>query len=101
MAEKLNISQPRIASMEKEEKNIKISTMERIAESLNCDFVYAFIPREKIDDIIYNQAKKKAEKILSRTKKNMALENQAAEDSALLEDIIQELLKGNIARIWD
>lgn len=101
LAKKLEISQPRVVNMEKNEKNIKISTMERIACLLNCDFVYAFVPREDINEIIYNQAKKKAKKILNKVNKNMGLENQLTESDELLEDIIKELLSQNIARIWD
>ena len=101
LAKRLEISQPRIVAMEKNERNVKISTMERIADTLNCDFSYAFVPRENIDDIIYNQAKKKAKKILDKVNKNMGLENQLAKTDDLLKDIIEELLDGNIARIWD
>ena len=101
LAKRLEISQPRIVAMEKNERNVKISTMERIADTLNCDFSYAFVPRENIDDIIYNQAKKKAKKILNKVNKNMGLENQLAKTDDLLKDIIEELLDGNIARIWD
>ena len=101
LAKRLEISQPRVVAMEKNERNVKISTMEKIAEVLNCDFSYAFVPRENIDDIIYNQAKKKAKKILDKVNKNMGLENQLAKTDDLLKDIIEELLDGNIARIWD
>lgn len=101
LAKKIDVSQPRVINMEKNEQNIKISTMERIANALNCDFVYALVPRENIDDIIYNQAKKKALKILNKVKKNMGLENQLAESEDTLEDLIQELSDNNIARIWD
>ena len=101
LAKRLEISQPRIVAMEKNERNIKISTMERIADVLNCDFSYAFVPRENIDDIIYNQAKKKAQKILDKVNKNMGFENQLAKTDDLLKDIIEELLDGNISRLWD
>ena len=101
LAKRLEISQPRIVAMEKNERNVKISTMEKIADVLNCDFSYAFVPRENIDDIIYNQAKKKAQKILDKVNKNMGLENQLVKTDELLKDIIEELLDGNIARIWD
>lgn len=101
LAKRLEISQPRIVAMEKNERNVKISTMERIADVLNCDFTYAFIPREHIDDIIYNQAKKKALKILSKVHTNMSLENQLTDSDELVEDIIKDLLDDNISRIWD
>ncbi len=101
LAKKINVAQPRVINLEKNEKNTKISTMERIADALNCDFVYAFIPRENIDDIIYNQAKKKALKILSKVHTNMSLENQLVDSDELVEDIINDLLDDNISRIWD
>ena len=101
LAKKINVAQPRVINLEKNEKNTKISTMERIADALNCDFVYAFIPRENIDDIIYNQAKKKALKILSKVQTNMSLENQQTDSDELVEDIIKDLLDDNISRIWD
>lgn len=101
LAKKVEVSQPRIVNMEKNEKNIKISTMEKVADALNCNFVYAFVPRENIDEIIYNQAKKRAMKILNKVNHNMGLENQLAKSDEILEDIIKDLLDGNIARIWD
>lgn len=101
LAKKINVAQPRVINLEKNERNTKISTMERIADALNCDFVYAFIPRENIDDIIYNQAKKKALKILSKVHTNMSLENQLTDSDELVEDIIKDLLDDNISRIWD
>jgi len=101
LAKRIGVAQPRIVNLEKNEKNTKISTMERIADALNCDFVYAFIPRENIDNIIYNQAKKKALKILNKVNANMNLENQLSKNNELLEDLINELLNDNIARIWD
>lgn len=101
LAKRINVAQSRVVNLEKNEKNTKISTMERIADSLNCDFVYAFVPRENIDDIIYNQAKKKALKILNKVKTNMGLENQLSDNKETLDDLIQELLNNNITRIWD
>lgn len=101
LAKKINVTQPRVINLEKNEKNTKISTMERIADALNCDFVYVFVPRENIDDIIYNQAKKKALKILNKVNTNMSLENQLTDTDELTEDIIKELLDDNISRIWD
>jgi predicted DNA-binding mobile mystery protein A len=101
LAQFLNVSQSRIVRIEQNEQNVKISTMEKIADALNCDFVYAFVPRDNINNIIYNQAKKKALKILNKVNTNMGLENQLSQNNSTLDDIINELLDKNIARIWD
>ena len=101
LAKKINVSQSRVVNLEKNEKNTKISTMERIADALDCDFVYAIIPRKNIDDILYNQAKKRALAILNKININIGLENQLSENKYSLEDLTEELLNKNIARIWD
>ena len=104
LAKRIGVSQPRVFAMEKNEKNIKISTMERIADALDCDFVYAIVPREKFDDIIYKQAQKKAKKILTKFNKNMELKNQLDEKDALdtiLKDIVKDLLYKNARKLWD
>ncbi len=36
LAKRIGVSQPRVFAMEKNEKNIKISTMERIADACRC-----------------------------------------------------------------
>ena len=74
------------------------------ADALNCDFVYAIVPREKFDDIIYKQAQKKAMKILGKVNKNMGLENQLANKDVLediLKDIVKDLLYKNSKKLWD
>ena len=104
LAKRIGVSQPRVFAMEKNEKNIKISTMERIADALDCDFVYAIVPREKFDDIIYKQAQKKAKKILTKFNKNMELKNQFDEKDVLdtiLKDIVKDLLYKNARKLWD
>lgn len=100
-SKKLKISQPRLVFMEKNEKNLKLSTMEKIADELNCDFVYALVPREKINNIIYNRAKQKALQIVNKVNNNMSLENQLSGDKEILEETIEDLLNKKITRIWD
>jgi predicted DNA-binding mobile mystery protein A len=101
LAERVGLSQPRIAKMELNENNLKISTMKKIAEGLDCDFVYGFIPKSSLQETIKRQARKKAEAILSSVNTNMALENQLADDPHILTDMADEMIAKNIRRIWD
>lgn len=100
-SKKLKVSQPRLAVIEKNEKNLKLSTMEKIADELNCDFVYALVPRENVNDIIYNRAKQKALNIVAKVNNNMSLENQLSENKEILEDTIEYLLSKKATKIWD
>ena len=101
LAERVGLSQPRIAKMELNENNLKISTMKKIAEGLDCDFVYGFVPKSSLQETINRQARKKAEAILSNVNTNMALEDQLADDPNILTDVANEMIAKNIKRIWD
>lgn len=100
-AKRLKVSQPRLTFIEKNEKNLKLSTMEKIADELNCDFVYALVPRENVNDIIYNRAKQKALNIVTKVNNNMSLENQLSENKEILEDTIEYLISKKATKIWD
>ena len=101
LAERVGLSQPRIAKMELNENNLKISTMKKIADGLDCDFVYGFVPKSSLQETINRQARKKAEAILSNVNTNMALEDQLADDPNILTDVADEMIAKNIKRIWD
>lgn len=101
LAKRLGVSQPRISVMEKNEKNLKISTMEKIAESINCDFVYYFKPKTSFQDFVGNQARRKAEEILKTVNLNMALEDQKIAEQEAVEDMMSDFINNNTKRIWD
>lgn len=101
LAKRLGITQPRISKMEMNEENLKISTMKKIAQALNCDFVYYFKPQNSFQGIVENQARKKAIEILQQVNLNMALENQSIVTDEVIEDLVQELIYKDTKKIWD
>jgi predicted DNA-binding mobile mystery protein A len=50
LAKRLGISQPSATSLEhnEEDRTITLSRLDAVADALNCDLVYAFIPREPL-----------------------------------------------------
>ena len=101
LAGRLGLSQPRVAKMEINEDNLKISTMKKIAEGLDCEFVYGFVPKTSLQDTIDRQARKKASSVLSKVNANMALEDQLAQDPHIMIDLANEMIAKNIKQIWD
>lgn len=102
LANRLNISQPRITALEKNETNLKISTLQKVAEALNCDFVYYFKPKESLQKLVENKATIKAKEILKNVNQNMSLEDQSVEDiDESICDLRDELIRNNIKIIWD
>lgn len=100
-ARRLGVTQPRIAKIESNEENLKISTMKKAAEALDCEFVYYFKPKTTFQDIVQNQAKKKAEEILLGVNLNMALENQDIQTQEAVNDMANDFINENTKRIWD
>ena len=101
LAKRLGVTQPRIAKMEINEENLKLSTMKKVAQAMNCDFVYYFKPKTTFQDIVQNQAKKKAAEILLGVNLNMALENQDIQTKEAIDDMAADFINGNTKKIWD
>ena len=75
--------------------------MKKIAEGLDCEFVYGFVPKTSLQDTIDRQARKKASNVLSKVNANMALEDQLAQDPHIMIDLANEMIAKNIKQIWD
>lgn len=101
LAKRIGISQSRIAYMEQNEKNLKVSTLEKVAQSMNCTFVPLFIPNESLEINVRTQAQKKAAEIIASVNQNMALENQLSSSEDILSDMTDDLIQNNIKQIWD
>ncbi len=106
LAKKMNVSSARIYAIEKDEVlgNLKLSTLESVADALGCELVYALVPRQSLEQMTREQAEKKAKLILKNAEHTMQMENQLSSNESYnkqLEDLIEELLKGKQTRLWD
>lgn len=106
LAKRLGVAHPRIIAIEKEETlgNLKLSTLERAADALGCELVYALVPRQDLASMAKAQAVKKAKALMQNAEYTMQLEAQSSsreDDARQLETLVQELLKGSQARLWD
>lgn len=93
LAAKAGLDRSVVSRAEKREKdgNITIKQIEKIAEAMGGKFVYAIIPQEgRVEDLIMEQARKKAKRVVTRTRAHMALEAQS-EGLQNQEDAIEEL----------
>ena len=100
LACRMDVSQPRIIYMEKNEQNLKISTLEKTAAALGCRFVYAFVPVQPIEKTLREKARKKAEEIMHKVNINMALENQQVDVEERINDLADEILSGSLRMLW-
>jgi predicted DNA-binding mobile mystery protein A len=102
----MGVAPSRVSTIEKAEITgaTTIKTMREIAEAMNCTFVYAIVPTNSLDDILRNQAVKKADTELARYHHTMRLENQALTKDDLAterERLVADILAGSPRRVWD
>ncbi len=96
----------RWSKTEKEELSgsVTMKTMKKMAEAMCCHFVYAIVPSHEIDDLIIEQAKRKAKYIVAKTNIHMALEDQLLSDDKInfeIDRLTQEILKEIPSDLWD
>lgn len=99
LAERLGVSRNSVYSAIQNEKagSISLNQLDKMAEAMGGKLVYAIIPREgPVEEIVMAQARKKARRIIQRTRAHMALEEQT-EGLRSQEEMIEELA-GEIAR---
>ena len=78
LARRMGVSQQRIPAIERGEQNmaIKLDTMLRAADALDCTLVYALIPRSSLNDMVTAQAQRKATVQVRRVTQHSRLEDQ-------------------------
>lgn len=105
-ADRLGVTKQRTYQIENEELagSSTLKAMRRIAESLDCVFVYAFVPRASLEQSVRDQARRVAETRLGRAAQTMSLEDQAVgtkENKEALAEMIEELIDKHSSTLWD
>ena len=106
LANRLSVAQQAVARIEKGELegSVTIKTMRRIAECLDCVFVYGFVPRTSLEETVARQAKYVATQRLAQASQTMSLENQALskkENEQILSNLVDELIRTLPSTLWD
>lgn len=105
LGERLEVSQPRIVQLEKDELSgsLTLKSIRQAAAAMDCQFVYAVVPRTSLDETVRRQARKIAAKRLARTSHTMLLEDQLVsqeEQLKLLEEKVEDLVRNLPADFW-
>lgn len=106
LSKRVGIDQSRITRLENAETegDLKLSSLKKIAEGLDMQFVYAFVPKTNLEDMVQDQAKKIAKKRMQKVSHTMRLEDQElseAEKAKTMEDLVQKILIEEPKDFWD
>jgi predicted DNA-binding mobile mystery protein A len=104
LAERLGVADTTVLRLEESERlgTAQLNTLRRAADALDCELVYAFVPRRSLEEQVLEQARARAEAEVRRIAHSMALEDQAVsarETESLIEARIQEWLAK--PGLWD
>lgn len=105
LAKKVGIDQSRISRLENAEKNgnIKLSSLQKIAQGLDMEFVYGFVPKDNLETMVRQQANKIAHEKMKRLSHTMRLELQELseeEKKSALKDMIDKILIEEPKNFW-
>ncbi|MDA3787611.1 MAG: mobile mystery protein A [Desulfobacula sp.] len=105
LADRLGVGQPRIVKIEHDELSgaLTIKTLEKIADKLDCVFVYGFVPRTTLENTVRNQAACIARERMNKISHHMYLEAQELTNhhsKAAFESMVEEILESP-SKLWD
>jgi predicted DNA-binding mobile mystery protein A len=103
LARRMGVRQSTVTEFEMSEVkgSIRLGTLRRAAEAMNCTLVYAIVPKQPLEKIVQDRAYQVAAELVKPTEHTMRLEDQglSAEDR---EEVLQDYARSlNPRRIWD
>ncbi len=106
LGRRIGVSQPRAVAIEQAERanTITLGTLQRAAHALDCELVYALVPRKPLEEMAGERALALAGQRLAHTRHNMALEDQAVEvsdEQEQLKGLARQLLVKPGSALWD
>ena len=106
MAERTGLSKTAVHSAESNESKgtIQLDSLRRLAEAMDCDLVYAIVPRDSLSDIVERQAEHVATGLVARVSESMELEAQGVppgERRRQTREIAADIRRDRGRNFWD
>ena len=101
LAARLQVTAASVSDMERSEHDhrIRLDTLQRAAEAMGCELVYALIPRGSLTEIVQQQAQGKVGQQVHAVSRAMDLEAQSTQlDDEVVREEMQRLIDSG--RLW-
>lgn len=104
-AQRLDISAPTLHKSEQAEadERITLAQLRKLADGLDCELVYALVPRKPLTDVVQDRARTVAIEEVGGVAHTMSLEDQRPADARLRKQVerrTEELLRGRWSELW-
>lgn len=105
LAKSVGVTQAAVVDAERTEAkgDITLATLQRYATALDCELVYALVPKRPLQEVVEEQADRIARDQVSRVRHSMALEDQLTDkgqSKRQIEELRRKLLEGKRSRLW-
>jgi len=106
LGKRIGITQSAVHQLEASEEAdaIRLASLRKLASGLECDLVYALVPRTSLEDIMKEQALRRARSQVEATSTSMELEEQGISDeekSRQIEATANQLLISPGTGFWN
>jgi predicted DNA-binding mobile mystery protein A len=105
LGKRAGLSTNAVVSIERNEAkgSVRLESLRRMAQAMDCDLVYAVVPRDSLEEILRRQALRAANEVVTRVAASMDLEDQGTtpEEKGRQVEELAERLRKNRSRIWD
>ncbi len=104
-AKRLGISGPTLHKSElaESEERITLGQLRKLADGLDCELVYALVPRRPLTEVVRERARAIAMNEVGSVAHTMSLEDQRPGDARIRKQVEQrteELLRGRWSNLW-
>lgn len=105
LAARLGVTQQAVVDLERREAegSVTLSALRKAANAMECDLLYAIVPKRPVKDILWSRARAVAAKRLKRITHSMRLEEQTVpseEYDQQVEDLAVEIMRGFPRELW-
>ena len=85
LATRMKVAESTVSRLEASERagTTQLDTLRRAADALNCELVYALVPRRPLEEMVQEQARTQSLKLLAAVGHTMMLEDQLQEQAAM------------------
>lgn len=106
LAQRAGVTQPSVTLWEKREISgaITMASLRKAADAMQCDLVYALVPRKPLQKLIEDRAVEVAGKMIEPVSHSMALEGlqtDALRRNRLIRETARRLIEESPGRLWN
>jgi predicted DNA-binding mobile mystery protein A len=105
LASRLGVSRQAVVDLQRREVEggVTLSALRKAADAMDCDLLYAIVPRRPVKEMLWNRARAVATKRLERIAHSMHLEDQGVpsdEHKQEVEDLAAQLMRDFPRGLW-